>query len=234
MAERTAVQAHRGSPDPASGVAENTLAAFRRARDLGADGVELDVRLTADGGLAVHHDAVVPGAGPVHELATADLPGHVPLLADALETCAGMIVNIEIKNHPGEAAFDPSERASGLVVAEVEELGLSGTVVISSFWSAALAAVRSAAPLLPCGLLVVPSFDPASSIGTAVEMGCAAVHLPVGLVDGPTVASAHDVGLAVAAWTVADEVALAEVLAAGVDTVITDDVAMARRAVDRA
>ncbi len=234
MAVRTAVQAHRGSPDPASGVVENTLEAFHRARELGADGVELDVRLTADGGLAVHHDAVVAGAGPVHELATADLPDHVPLLADALETCTGMLVNIEIKNHPGEAAFDPTDRASGLVVDAVEALGRAGTVIVSSFWSAALGAVRSAGPLPACGLLVVPSFDPVSSIGTAVALGCAAVHLPVGLVDGPTVASAHDAGLAVAAWTVADADTLAVVLAAGVDTVITDDVAMARRAVDGA
>jgi glycerophosphoryl diester phosphodiesterase len=213
-------------------VVENTLEAFHRARELGADGVELDVRLTADGGLAVHHDAVVPGAGPVHELATADLPSHVPLLVDALEACAGMLVNIEIKNHPGEAAFDPTERASGLVVDEVEELGRAGTVVVSSFWSAALGAVRSAGPGLACGLLVVPAFAPASSIEAAVALGCTAVHLPVGLVDGPTVAAAHDVGLAVAAWTVADADTLAAVLAAGVDTVITDDVAVARRAVD--
>ena len=59
-----AVQAHRGSPDPATGVRENTLDAFARARSLGADGVELDVRLTADGGLAVHHDPVIDGVGP--------------------------------------------------------------------------------------------------------------------------------------------------------------------------
>ena len=46
-------------------------------------------------------------------------------------------------------------------------------------------------------------------------------------------AAAHDVGLAVAAWTVDDEDTLSAVLAAGVDTVITDDVSMVRRAVDR-
>jgi glycerophosphoryl diester phosphodiesterase len=55
----------------------------------------------------------------------------------------------------------------------------------------------------------------------------------LGLVDGPTVATAHAAGLAVAAWTVAAEASLEVVLDAGVDTVITDDVAMARRVVDR-
>ena len=69
-----AVHAHRGSPDPVAGIRENTLAAFARARRLGADGVELDVRLTRDGALAVHHDPVVPGVGAVADLARAELP----------------------------------------------------------------------------------------------------------------------------------------------------------------
>ena len=233
MATPTAVQAHRGSPDPASGIRENTLDAFARARALGADGVELDVRLTADGGLAVHHDPVIDGVGAICDLGTAALPPDVPLLADALEACSGMVVNIEIKNQPHEPGFDPADRASGEVVALVESMGRTGSVVVSSFWSGALAAVRSAGSAVPTGLLVVPSFDPLASIAAAADLGCAAVHLPVGLVDGPTVATAHAAGLEVAAWTVADETTLAAVLATGVDTVITDDVAMARRAVDR-
>ncbi len=233
MATPTAVQAHRGSPDPASGIRENTLDAFARARALGADGVELDVRLTADGGLAVHHDPVVDGVGAICDLGTAALPADVPLLADALEACAGMVVNIEIKNQPHEPGFDPTDRASGEVVSLVESMGRTGSVVVSSFWSGALAAVRSAGSAVPTGLLVVSSFDPLASIAAAADLGCAAVHLPVGLVDGPTVATAHAAGLEVAAWTVADQATLAAVLAAGVDTVITDDVAMARRAVDR-
>jgi glycerophosphoryl diester phosphodiesterase len=232
VATPIAVQAHRGSPDPASGIRENTLDAFARARALGADGVELDVRLTADGGLAVHHDPVAEGEGAIWQLATSELPTHVPLLADALEACAGMVVNIEIKNQPHEPGFDPTERATGEVVALVEAMGLAGSVVVSSFWSGALAAVRSAGSSLPTGLLVVSAFDPMASIAAAADLGCAAVHVPVGLVDRPTVATARAAGLAVAAWTVADEATLAAVLRAGVDTVITDDVAMARRAVD--
>jgi len=233
VATPTAVQAHRGSPDPGAGIRENTLDAFARARALGADGVELDVRLTSDGGLAVHHDAVVDGVGPVAELGTAELPAHVPLLAEALEACAGMVVNIEIKNQPHEPGFDPADRAAGDVIALVEAMGRSGSVVISSFWAGALAAVRSTGSVVPTGLLVISSFDPTASIAAASDLGCAAVHLPVGLVDPATVATAHAAGLAVAAWTVVDEATLEVALAAGVDTVITDDVAMARRAVDR-
>jgi glycerophosphoryl diester phosphodiesterase len=233
VSDPTAVQAHRGSPDPTSGVRENTLAAFARARGLGADGVELDVRLTADGGLAVHHDPVIDGAGPVHELGTADLPAHVPLLGEALQACVGMVVNIEVKNLPMETAFDPSDRCARDVVALVLASGSEGSVIISSFWGGALAAVRETGAGVRTGLLVVPSFDADGAVAGAVDLGCSAVHLPVGLVSPDSVSAAHAAGLAVAAWTVTDEAGLAAVLGAGVDTVVTDDVAMARRAVDR-
>jgi len=228
----TAVQAHRGSPDPASGIQENTLEAFDRARALGADGVELDVRLTADGGLVVHHDPAVAGVGTICELATAQLPAYVPLLADALEACAGMVVNIEIKNQPHEPGFDPTDRVASDVVTLVTSMGRTGSVVVSSFWSGSLSTVRSAGSTVPTGLLVVSSFDPMASIAAAADLGCTAVHLPVGLVDRATVSTARAAGLAVAAWTVADEDTLASMLQAGVDTVITDDVATARRAID--
>ena len=69
--EPMAIQAHRGSPDPAVGIRENTLEAFVRARQLGADGVELDVRMTSDGALAIHHDPVIESVGAVAELSTA-------------------------------------------------------------------------------------------------------------------------------------------------------------------
>ena len=86
------VLAHRGANrlEP-----ENTLAAFRRALELGADGVELDVHRTADGGLVVHHDAVAPGVGLLAEL-TADAvraaAPQIPTLAEALDVCAGRTV----------------------------------------------------------------------------------------------------------------------------------------------
>ena len=227
-----AVQAHRGSPDPGSGVRENTLEAFTRARALGADGVELDVRLTADGGLAIHHDPRIDGLGAVYELATSELPEYVPLLDAALDVCAGMTVNIEIKNLPGESAFDPADRCSRDVVALVLAAGAADQVIISSFWSGALLAVRSSGSGIRTGLLVLPSFDVAEAISGALELGCAAIHLPVPLVSADSVDAAHAAGLAVAAWTVADRKVLDAVLEAGVNTVVTDDVAMARQVVD--
>jgi glycerophosphoryl diester phosphodiesterase len=113
----TAVFAHRGCTE---GFTENTIEAFAEARRLGADGVELDVRLTADGALAIHHDAEIPGIGTIDQLAVADLPAHVPLLADALAACEGMLVNVEIKNAPQDPGWDPDEAVAALTAAAID------------------------------------------------------------------------------------------------------------------
>ena len=68
----TSVFGHRGA---SAAEPENTLAAFRRARDMGADGVELDVRRHESGILAVAHDAVLG----------TELSPSVPALGDALD-----------------------------------------------------------------------------------------------------------------------------------------------------
>src|SRR5579862_7815521 len=68
MVGRPLVLAHRGASAVA---AENTVAAFAKARELGADGVELDVRRSADGVLVVHHDAALHGGGVIASLTLA-------------------------------------------------------------------------------------------------------------------------------------------------------------------
>ncbi len=178
-----AILAHRGSPDRPGGIVENTLEAFARARQLGADGVELDVRMTSDGGLAVHHDPVVDGAGPVAELKVADLPPWVPLLPAALEACAGLTVNIEIKNLPGEPGYDPGDQVARDVVELVVAAGRVPDVVVSSFWPDTLGVVRSAHPDLATGLLLTSWFDPGAGLALALDQGCTALHPHVDLVD---------------------------------------------------
>jgi glycerophosphoryl diester phosphodiesterase len=230
----TAVHAHRGSPDAADGIRENTLDAFLRARRLGADGVELDVRLTADGALAVHHDASLFGLGPIGELTADRLPASVALLPAALDACEGLVVNIEIKNLPGEPEFDPGERAALEVAELVASRGWADTVVVSSFWPGALDAVHGSRPELATGLLVASWFDPSGCVPAAVDHGCTAVHPHVSLITEALVAEAHLAGLSVAAWTVNARAQVEEMVVLGVDTVITDDVTLALSARDRA
>jgi len=229
----TAVQAHRGSPDEAAGVHENTLEAFGRSRRLGADGVELDVRLTRDGALAVHHNPVIPDRGPIVELTAGQLPGSVPLLADALEVCAGLVVNIEMKDLPGEPGYDPSEPLAASVADMVVAEGRVTSVVVSSFWPEALDAIHRACPEIATGLLVAHWFEPAECVAVALSRSCTSVHPHVSLVDEALVARAHDSGLSVAAWTVNDKLEVSELASIGVDTVITDDVLLALSALDR-
>jgi len=87
--------AHRGA---SARFRENTVEAFLAAARLGADGVELDVRRSADGALVVHHDALLPGGDPISNVAVANLPEYVPLLDTALEACADLFVNVEVKS----------------------------------------------------------------------------------------------------------------------------------------
>src|ERR1700684_4013299 len=133
----TAVFAHRGCTE---GFTENTIEAFAEARRLGADGVELDVRLTADGALAIHHNAEIPGLGAIADLEVAELPAHVPLLGDVLAVCDGMGVNVEIKNAPQDPGWDAGEAVAALTAAAIEEAGWTSRVLVSSFQTATLRA----------------------------------------------------------------------------------------------
>lgn len=206
---------------------ENTLEAFGRALSLGADGVELDVRLTADGAMVVHHDSSIDGVGPICEVRAGELPGWVPHLDEAIEACSGWSLNIEIKNLPSEHGFDPTERLAVAVAEVVAGAASPMEVIISSFWPPTLEQVHRTRPGLRRGLLLPPWFDPLGAVDAARVCGCTAVHLPIGLVHPGLVADAHGCGLSVATWTVNQAEPLEQMSAAGVDAVITDDVILA-------
>ncbi len=215
----TSVFAHRGCTE---GCTENTLEAFAEARRRGADGVELDVRLTADGALAVHHDAEVPGLGPICALGVGDLPAHVPLLADALAASEGMVVNVEIKNAPGDPGWDEGEAVAALTAAAIDEAGWIDRVIVSSFQPATLRAVQVADGRLALGVLWGWTVETGSALVEAAEAGCRAVHPFVTTVTPELVEAAHEAGLAVNVWTVNAPHDLEAMVALGVDAVITD------------
>ena len=91
--------AHRGYH---ASFPENTMAAFAAAARLGVDGIETDVRLSADGEPVIMHDRVTPRQRAVAELTRREIErdvGHpVPLLAEVLDAFPGVLWNIEIKN----------------------------------------------------------------------------------------------------------------------------------------
>jgi glycerophosphoryl diester phosphodiesterase len=239
----TLVLAHRGATRAAR---ENTLPAFAAAVALGADGVELDVRRSADGRLVVHHDAEAPDLGPIAEGTYAELvarrPG-LPTLGEALDVCAGRLVNVELKIGPERDAEPTIER---LVVDELAERGRRDLVVVSCFDLASLDRVLAldaeASTGLPTGLptgpptgpptglltglLTLPTVDALQGLAVVADHGHAALHPHVLALSGerlaPAMARAAELGVAVRAWTVNDLSEIARLAAAGVDAVVTD------------
>ena len=204
----TLVIAHRGAS--AAHPPGNTLEAFRAARDLGADWVELDVRPSADGALVVHHDAELPDGRPVASVAAGDRPAFVPLLSEALDACDGMGVNVEIKREPGAPWDDPDLGPTADVLALLEALGRPERFLVTSFDPAVLDRVRSLAPGLPSGVLCLdPRADP-DPLALAADGGHVALNPWDPLVDAALVDRAHERGLAVNVWTVDDPARMAE------------------------
>jgi glycerophosphoryl diester phosphodiesterase len=196
--------------------------AFAEARRVGADGVELDVRLTKDGALAIHHDAELPGVGIIPELGVAELPGYVPLLTDVLAVCDGMTVNVEIKNAPADPGWDPAELVAVLTAETIEAAGWADRVIVSSFQPATLQAVQVADERLALGALWGFGADPGRGLEEAAAAGFRAVHPFVLAVTPELVERAHALGLAVNTWTVNGPGDLRAMVELGVDTVITD------------
>ncbi|MDR1930887.1 MAG: glycerophosphodiester phosphodiesterase [Treponema sp.] len=160
--ERPLIFAHRGCSSLAP---ENTFAAFRKARETGAPGIELDIHATADGRLAVAHDDTFTrtappdnngGGRPLEELSYAEIRGidagsffgpgfsheHPPLLEEVLEEfCPGMYVDIELKSR--KTRDDP---LPPLLAEKLKALPprISGAVTVSSFNPLCLLAFKKA------------------------------------------------------------------------------------------
>ncbi|HSL56977.1 MAG TPA: glycerophosphodiester phosphodiesterase [Acidimicrobiales bacterium] len=226
----TLVIAHRGA---SAHHPENTVAAFVGARELGADWVELDVRRTADHALAVHHDAHLADGRDLVELLAEALPPDVPHLLGALDACHPLGVNVEIKNWPADVDFDPELRLADAVVAVLAEHRPAGGVVVSSFHFGTIDRVRALDASVPTAWLIFQALDPAATVARVAEAGHAGIHPHASLVDEAFVARAHDAGLFVNVWTVDDPVRIAELVALGVDGVVTNRVDVARTVVDR-
>jgi glycerophosphoryl diester phosphodiesterase len=220
----TLVMAHRGSSKVEP---ENTLAAFRRARDDGADLVELDVRLTVDGALAVVHDPLLRDGRVVAETDSFDLPDHIPLLDAALEACAGLVVNVEIKSSPREPGFDPTRRAADVLVEVLAARAGVDRVIVSSFDLGVIDRVRDLAPELETAYLVSFIANHTKLVDQLVAKGHRGVHPWHLLVNRRLVARCHAAGLAVRPWTVDDLDRIAKLASLGVDAICTNVPAVA-------
>jgi glycerophosphoryl diester phosphodiesterase len=227
------ILAHRGVHD--GGRRENTVAAFSAAASVGADGVELDVRASADGVLVVHHDPVLPDGRAIGGVRAADLPPWLPTLGAALEACSGLrLVNVEIKSSPLEPGFDAAHGIGAAVARALTAAPAGGPapapaaapagvpVMVSSFNLMTLNAFHAEAPGVPTGWLTAPGYDQLDAARTAAAAGHTALNPADPDVDGRLVGAVHDLGLQVLVWTVNDAGRMADLAALGVDAIVTD------------
>jgi glycerophosphoryl diester phosphodiesterase len=172
---RPLVVAHRGASIEHP---ENTIEAFEVAIDLGADAVEFDVRMTADGHAVVMHDPDVSrttdGQGLVWEMTLDEIRTlGVPTVEEALLCLSGRAAaDIEIKNLPGEPGFTPErEAAVEATLAAIDSVGFSGQVIVSSFNPASIAHSRALRPDVPTGLLTEYEVDADEALIRAADHG---------------------------------------------------------------
>jgi glycerophosphoryl diester phosphodiesterase len=243
----TLVVAHRGASQAAP---ENTFVAFERAAEQGADAIEVDVHVTADGELPVIHDPTLDrttdrtttvATATMADLRAADagwaFPGEagdypyrgtgltIPTLPEVLAWLPpGVGLAVEIK---APAAAD------GVVTAlEGSEVRAANAVTVMSFQEPAIDRVRQLAPDIPTGLLLVPGDLVDRGLKWVVEHGHAAV-LPydadLGGDPTPVVELAAAWGARVGSYVVNDPERMQQLAAAGVWGFVTDvpDVARA-------
>ena len=249
--EGSLVVAHRGA---SSTEPENTLAAFEAALRAGADVIELDVRLTADGVPVVLHDADVAattdGSGWVHEMTIDQVKRldagraagrqEVPTLAEALDLAADLdgAIDLEVKNLPGEPAFDsPDESVLSAALDVVAASRFEGPLLVSSFNWVTIERSKALAPQLPTGFLTIAAIDAHAALVYVREREHDFVlpQTPALLDAGEEfVARAHEAGVRVGTWVADDEGILATLFGWGVDAVASNDPGLAVAARDRA
>lgn len=238
------IVAHRGA---SATEPENTLAAFEAALAAGADAIELDVRLTSDGVPVVMHDADVAGAtngsGFVHEMTLADVKrldasggagarAEVPTLVEVLEAVGDRAgVDLEIKNLPGEPAFDsPSESILDATLEALEVSSFPGPVLISSFNWLTIERCKQVAPEIPTGFLTIAAIDAHAALVYTRGNGHDFVlpQTPALLQAGEgLVREAHDHGVRVGTWVADEEPVLETLFSWGVDAIACNDPASA-------
>ena len=210
--------AHRGASRE---YPENTLEAFRRAAELGADAIELDVHATRDGRLVVHHDATLRGRllpTPVRSL-TFDEVGEfrvggerIPTLDEVIEAVGHRLrIYCELKG---------TNTAQGATKA-LSSLG--DRAAVHSFDHRMVAEAARLAPDLARGVLETSYHrDPCFALR---DVGARDLWQQESLIDAALVDAVHRSGGRVIAWTVNDASRAADLAALGVDGLCGDDIA---------
>jgi glycerophosphoryl diester phosphodiesterase len=231
---RTLVLGHRGA---SAHVTENTMAAFRRAIDDGADGIELDVRLCATGQVLVFHDDDLVRLAERDqrvedlswdELSTVELTGgyRIPLLEEVLAEIPGWI-NVEIKPPPKRRVGEWSRAVADVITASAAR----DRVLVTSFHPGVVGWLRVRRSMLATGMLFHAGQSPAVRGLHWLMPGLAAVHPHHVLLNAALARRYRRRGLAIGAWTVDDPRRARRLIELGVTAIITNDPGGLRAAV---
>jgi glycerophosphoryl diester phosphodiesterase len=228
MSEPTRVIGHRGSPRSAR---ENTIESFDRAEADGADGFELDVRLTFDGEAVVHHDpdVVTPDRRiPLASLTLVELlalelgdGARVPTLRDVLFRYgrSGLLVFVELKPCPAPRQGLLEHRVAALL----HEMHLLSRSVALSFSADMLRRLKELEPdVTTCLNFDASAYRPPGRFLPDLPRGCAAVGAHAALAIPELFAEAAAAGVAVHVWTVNDPERAAALARLGAASVISD------------
>ena len=229
---RTQIWAHRGA---SALKAENTMPAFEEAVRVGADGIELDVQMTADNRLVVIHDEqtdrTTKESGWVYQL-TADrlrsmngaafrkelAPTKIPFLEEVIELIkpTSLIINVELKN-----GLIQSPGMEKMLWQLALDTGMQDRIIFSSFNHYSIRSLLELAPESRCGLLYQCGIvDPWLY---ARRVGVQAIHPYAGNLQIPDLVSdCHDNGISVHAWTINDTKKMEQAIQLGTDAIITD------------
>ncbi|HUR67599.1 MAG TPA: glycerophosphodiester phosphodiesterase [Candidatus Thermoplasmatota archaeon] len=204
---------HRGSPHDAP---ENTLASFQAALAAGARGVELDVRLSADDVVVVHHDAqlgrILEGSERIEDMRAAELHARgVPFLSQLLPL--PLWFDVEIKGDADNASQLPAH-----VHETVRAAGAQERVLVTSF-DHELADQYARLSGSPAGMIVPYAPEP-RDVESYPRLRTVAIAEDAALPE--TIASLRAQGRDVLVWTVNDGKSALALLRAGADGIITD------------
>ncbi len=240
MPEHLEVYAHRGGAGLAP---ENTLAAFRKALELGVDAVEMDLHVTQDGEIIVIHDETLDrttdGRGSVADLALEEVrrwdagakfaPAfrgeRIPTLQEAIglvqasgNTRVRLI--LELKFHPDHLGRpkDFEQR----VLAILRQTGFVQRVKIISFHHPALAKVKALEPRIPTGLLAGGRHAPQDPVALVRQYRADYYSPSVRHVTAEVVDGRHQAGIPVVPWTANEEAEMRRLMGLGIGTMAGD------------
>ncbi len=212
--------AHRGSHDDRP---ENSLPAILRSLELGAQGIEIDVHITADGVPVVHHDPDLRDGGQISAMTAAEVekrelaPGiAIPRLDQVLDAVARKaILFIETKAEGIEFPLMRAVRASGAECA------------IHSFHHETIRNLKLTMPSLRTGILMTRS--PEDALVALHHSGADDLWQESPGIDAGLVAACHRLGKQVIAWTANSELECQRLERLQVDGICTDDLSLLSR-----